>query len=82
MKYFENGGVIFRGTQAPGEAPYVREYLVGGQWKCCTAKEGLDAYSWGTPMTQEEAKEFEGQGWPVEDSVGESAVVPDAPAKP
>jgi hypothetical protein len=64
--YFEKDGVIFRGKEYPGEAPDVGEYIVNGQWKECSSKEGRDAYAWGNPMDEEEARKFQGKDWPAE----------------
>jgi hypothetical protein len=64
-EYFENEGVIYHARRFPGMAsPYVDYKIIDGQWQQCSGRERVDAYSWGNPMTEEEAKKFQGEGWP------------------
>lgn len=65
-EYFEKDNVIYRARRVPGfSAPDVEYMIVDGQWKPCSSKDGRDAYTWGNPMDEAEAKEFQGEGWPT-----------------
>jgi hypothetical protein len=66
MRYSELDGVIYRGDVVPqlGSVRYA-EKLVGGKW-VPAGDGGLKTKSFGAPMTEKEAREFQGQGWPEE----------------
>jgi hypothetical protein len=68
MEYYEHNNLIFAGKPAPALAGIVmvRYYIVEGQWKRCSVKEGQDARTFGDHVTEEEARKFQGEGWPTE----------------
>jgi hypothetical protein len=67
MEFREHENVIYRGEKAPG-FKHVRmtEFIVNGEWKTATPRQITNASTYGTPMTEAEAKEFQGEGWPAE----------------
>jgi len=66
-KYYEYENIIYRADAVKGmKTPIVEAQLVGGKWKPCAGSEATAARTWGNPMTEEEAREFHGKGWPAE----------------
>lgn len=69
MIYFEKDNVIYRG---PDEKIGPVEMLVGGKWVPgygCT-----DVRAEGSVMTEAEAREFQGEGWPADTPADKNAV--------
>lgn len=65
MKYYEHGNIIYRADTVPGmKTPIVQSRLVGGRWQPCAGHEATAARSWGNPMSEQEARQFHGKGWP------------------
>jgi hypothetical protein len=59
--------MTFRGKRSPVTTmPRMVEAIVGGQWKEVSAKTLMDAGFYGQEMSEEEAKAFQGEGWPEE----------------
>lgn len=67
MEYREHDNVIYRGEMDPRKGPRMHEKLVGGAWVKCQAGSGLKANTFGAVMTEAEAKEFQGEGWPADE---------------
>jgi hypothetical protein len=68
MEYCERDNVIYRGEKTPGfKHARMTEFIVNGKWMPVKGDFGLKAMTFGQPMTEAEAKEFQGEGWPAED---------------
>lgn len=68
MEYREFENLIYRcpvSTKRPGGP--MTEVLMNGAWERA-GRAGLDARLQGAQMTESEAKTFQGDGWPEEDS--------------
>ena len=68
MEYREFENLIYRckqSTERPGGP--MTEVLINGAW-ARAGRAGLDARLRGAQMTEAEAKEFQGEGWPEESS--------------
>lgn len=66
MEYRELENVIYRGERDRQLGARMTEFIVNGKWAPSTPRQITDARSFGTPMTEAEAKEFQGEGWPAE----------------
>jgi hypothetical protein len=67
MEYYEHNNLIFAGKKEPalGDRIRVGYYIVDGKWEDCSVKEGQDARTFGDHVTEEEARKFQGEGWPA-----------------
>jgi hypothetical protein len=72
MEYYEHNNLIFAGKKEPllDGIVMVEYYVVDGKWKPCSAKAGQDARTFGDHVSEQEAKEFQGKGWPAEPPPG------------
>lgn len=66
MEFRELDNVIFRGERDPRIGVRMAEYLADGKWVPSTPRQMTDSQTFGTPMTEAQAKEFQGEGWPAE----------------
>lgn len=68
MEYRELENVIHRGTRDPRIGVRMTEFISNGKWVPSTPRQMTDSQTFGTPMTESQAKEFQGEGWPSEEA--------------
>jgi len=67
MLYIEHNNLIFRGEMFDG-SPDITAAIVNGKWQPVSSQTMMDAGFYGTKLSESEAKEFQGDGWPEESS--------------
>jgi hypothetical protein len=72
--YIEHDNMIFRGeVSSVTKMPRMVEAIVNGKWQDVSSKTLMDAGFYGTEMTEEEAKAFQGKDWPADDPAAPAA---------
>ena len=67
MEYREYENVIYRGKRLPRFTHTdMSEAIINGRWQPVAGRQALDASLYGIKMTEEQAREFQGDGWPEE----------------
>lgn len=65
--YIEHNNMIFRGEVSPiTKRPEMTEAIIAGQWQPASSQTMMDAGFYGTKMSESQAKEFQGDGWPAD----------------
>lgn len=77
MEYRERDNQIFRGVINPEyNSARMTEWLVNNEWQPVEGDFGTKAGIYGTKMTEPEAREFHGEGWPEETAEAPPAAQP------
>lgn len=66
MEYRELDNVIFRGERDRRIGARMTECIADGKWVPSTPRQMTDSQTFGSPLTEAQAKEFQGDGWPAE----------------
>jgi hypothetical protein len=64
MEFRELDNVIYRGARDRQLGARMTERIADGKWLPSTPREITAAVTFGTPLTEAQAKEFQGDGWP------------------